>query len=449
MEPEAAGKVIGEKRPISRQWRWAAVALIVVAAALAIWNFYIRPPFEPASVERMAYPLPDKPSIAVLAFDNLSGDPEQEYFSDGIAEEIITALSKTDRILVIARNSSFTYKGKPVKVQQVSEELGVRYVLEGSVRKSGDRVRITAQLVDAIEGQHLWAERYDRDLKDLFEVQDEITLKILTGLQVELTEGEQARVWGRKAKNLDVQLKFMEAVSLWRKGTKESRIRHGQVAQEIIDMAPEYGVGYRVLAWNYWYLAMMGKSPRESIAKAFKLAQKAVSLDESDAYSLALLGNVYLAMRQYEKAIAAGERSIELDPNGAMLHGLLGSILSFADRSDEAIVQLNQGIRLNPFPAYWYFLRLGQCYRQKGQYEEALKAYKKAIHRSPDALANHLHLAIIYVLLDRQKEAGAAAKRVLEIHPNFSVERASKAWPFKNQTELKLVVDALHKAGLK
>jgi len=339
--------------------------------------------------EKPPLPLPDKPSIAVLPFTNMSEDPKQEYFSDGITEEIINALSKTPKLFVIARNSTFTYKGKPVKVQQVGRELGVKYVLEGSVRKAGNKVRITAQLVDAKTGNHLWAERYDRELKDIFAIQDEITMKIVTALRI------------------------------------------------------------IILAYYNWGLAMMGKSPRESIAKAFKLAQKALSLDESDSRIHALLGSVYLLMRQYEKAIAAGERSVALNPNGAMVHGLLGNTLSFAGRPDEAIDHLKQGIRLNPFPAYWYFLHLGRCYRQKGQYDEALTAYKKALQRAPDALATHAALAGIYALLDRQEEAGAAAKKVLEIDPNFSVERATKAWPYKNQADLKLLVDAMRKAGLK
>jgi len=446
--PEAA------VQPRPKHWHKAALAalvvLIVAAGAWAIWNFYFRPPpMEVASVEKMAYPLPDKPSIAVLPFTNMSEDPKQEYFSNGISEEIINALSKSSHLFVIARESTFSYKGKQVKVQQIAHELGVRYILEGSVRKSEDRVRITAQLIDGIKGQHLWSERYDRDMKDIFALQDEITMKIVTALRIKLTEGEQARMWAKKHKNLDVYLKSMEALELWRKGTPESHIRQGQVAQEIIDMAPDYGGGYRVLAWYNWYFAMIGKSPRESIGMAFKLAQKALSLDEFDAYSHALLGSIYLMMRKYEKAIAAGERSIELDPNGAMLHGLLGMTLSFAGSPDEAIVHLKQGIRLNPFPAYWYFLRLGQSYIQKGQYEEALTAYKKGLQRAPNALANHVHLAVIYVLLDRQEEAGAAAKKVLEFYPNFSVEHISKTLPYKNQAHLKLFVDAMCKAGLK
>jgi len=453
MEPEYAGEVIGEESPKPKQWRFAAVtsavALIVVAGAFAVWHFYYRPPpIEAASIQKMAHPLPDKPSIAVLAFDNLSDDPKQEYFSDGITEEIITGLSKTDKLFVIARNSTFTYKGKPVKVKQIAEELGVRYVLEGSVRKSEDRVRITAQLIDAISGHHLWAERYDRDLKDIFALQDEITMKIVTALQIKLTEGEQARVFAKQYKNLDVLLKHMEARSLWAKGNKESRIRFGQVAQEVIDMSPDSALGYKLLAWHYWSLAITDKSPRESIAKAFKLAQKALPMDESDSTTHALLGSVYLLMRKYEKAIAAGERSVELDPNGAMIHGLLGITLRYAGRLDEAIGYLNQGIRLNPFPEYWNFLQLGNCYIQKGQYEEALTELKKALHRAPDALFNYMSLAAIYALLDRQEEAEAAAKKVLEIDPNYSLERAKRS-PYKNQADRKLIVDALRKAGLK
>jgi len=308
-------------------------------------------------------------------------------------------------------------------------------------------VRITAQLIDAISGHHLWAERYDRDIKDIFALQDEITMKIVTALQIKLTEGEQARVWAKKIKNLDVYLKQMEALSLWEKGTVESHMRHGQIAQEIIDMAPESYAGYLSLGWHYWYLALAGKSPRESIGKAFKLAQKAISLDESYASSQALLGSVYLMMRQYQKAIAAGKRSIELAPNGAMVHGCLGMTLSYAGKPDEAIGYLKKGIRLNPFPAYWYFLHLSRCYILKGQYEDALTTTKKALNRSPDALYNHSQLAIIYALLDRQEEAGAAVKKVLEIEPNFSVERASKTWPLKNQADLKLIIDAMRKAG--
>ena len=272
MEPEAAGKVIGEKKPISRHWRWAAVALIVVAGALATWNFYFRPPFEPASVERMAYPLPNKPSIAVLPFNNMSTDPEQEYFSDGITEEIITALSKTPKMFVIARKSTFSYKGKPVKVNQVAEELGVRYVLEGSVRKAGDRVRITAQLIDALTGRHLWAERYDRDLKDIFAVQDEITMKIINALQVELTEGEHARLWGKGTDNLQAYLKsYASERTFILPQTKEGNALAKRLAEEAIALDPEFPPSYHVLSRRSFLWTLCSgttKSPKQSIASS-------------------------------------------------------------------------------------------------------------------------------------------------------------------------------------
>ncbi len=394
-------------------------------------------------------PLPDKPSIAVLPFVNMSGDPEQEYFSDGLTEEIITALSKTPKMFVIARTSSFKYKGKEVDVRTVGRELGVRYVLEGSVRRSKDHLRITAQLVDAKTGSHLWAERYERGLKDIFAIQDEITMKIIIDLQVKLTEGEQARIWGKKAKNLDVYLKSLKAVAHLSKGTREGIIRHGQLGQEIVNMAPESMAGYRLLAWNNWYLAMGGRAPQESIAKALKLAKKALEMDEFDSQSHTLLGSLYLVMRQYEKAIAAGERAVALNPNGAFEHDMLGNTLNFSGRPDEAIGHLKQALRLNPFPDYYYFRHLGQSYMQKGQYDQALAEYRKALHRSPDSKPVHIYLVVIYILLDRQKEAGAAAKKLLEINPKFSVEGVSKALPYKNEPDLKLVVNALRKAGLK
>jgi TolB-like protein/class 3 adenylate cyclase len=439
----AAHRVVQAKETLGRKWRkivFSAAAIVIIAVAIGIWQFYMRSPsIGPASVEQMAYPLPDKPSIAVLPFVNMSGNPEQEYFSDGLSEEIINALSKTDQLFVIARNSSFTYKGKQVNVKQISRELGVRYVLEGSVRKSEDRVRITAQLIDATKGHHLWSERYDRDLKDIFEVQDEITMKIITALQVELTEGEQMRIWAKGYKRLDVFKK--------RKGTVEASMRHGQVAQEVVDMAPELPVGYRGLGWHHWFLALIGKSPRENLKKAYGFAQKAISLDESDGLSHALQGLVYTWMRQHEKAITAGKRAIELQPNGAQVHFLLGQTLSFAGRPDEAIEYLNKAIRLNPFPTFRYFLFLTRCYLLKGQYEKALTELKKAVQLVPESPPVHFHLAVTYILLDQEEEARASTAKCLELAPWVSVGYVKKTSPSKNQADVQFFIDAMRKAG--
>ncbi len=453
MEPDAAGKVIGEKRFLGRISRRTALAAIitlaVVAGSLIGWNIYLQQSkkVEPASVEKMALPLPDKPSIAILAFDNLSGDPSQEYFSDGITEEIITTLSNVGELFVIARNSSFSYKGKPVKIQQISEELGVRYVLEGSVRRSGDRVRVTAQLIDAIKGQHLWAESYDRDFKNIFEIQDEITLKIVTALRVKLTEGDQARILEKRIKNPDVYLKILQACSLTRDPSKESLIRYGQLAQEIVDMQPEYPDGYRMLGWYHYNLGNRGISPRENYKKAFKLAQKALSVDESDGWSHALMSFLYLLKREYEKAIESGKRSVEMQPNGAMVHMILGGTLSYAGRVDEAIVYLKRAIRLNPFPPWFFYYNLGRCYLQNEQYEDAIMEYEKALQLAPDAFHIHTGLAITYILLGRKEEARASAAKTLELNPNFSVTNAAKTLKYKNQAYTQLLLDAMRKAG--
>jgi len=451
ISPEDAGKLIGEepKTPTGK-WIWPAVVVGTIILTLIGYQVYQKmsaPEFEPASVTEMAFPLPEKPSIAVLPFDNMSGDPEQEYFSDGITEDIITALSKTNELFVIARNSTFVYKDKPVNVKQVAEELGVRYVLEGNIRKTEDRVRITAQLIDATTGRHLWAENYDRDLKNIFALQDEITLKIVNALEIELTEGEQARMWGKKYKNLDIYLKRMELISLLRKGTKESLTRFGQLAQEVVDMAPESPVGYRGLGLYYWGLAARGKSPPENMKKAIELVQKALSLDESDAHSHSILGLVYSRMRQYEEAIAAGERSIEIVPNGATYHAILGQTLCYVGKIDEGIAQLNQGIRLNPFPNYLYPSNLGRCYLIMGQYEKALTEFKKAVQLAPKSPPLHVYLAVTYALLDRTKEARASAERALELYPGITVDFTIKTSRWKNQAHLKLIVDAMRKAG--
>jgi adenylate cyclase len=445
-----------EKRAGLRRWQWAVLAVVagVGAGALIVWNFYLRPSPPPAEVvsERTpALKLPDKPSVAVLPFANMSGDPEQDYFTDGITEEIITTLSKVPELFVIARNSTFSYKGKPVKVQQVGEELGARYVLEGSVRKAGDRVRITAQLVDAATGGHLWSERYDRDLKDIFALQDEITMKILTALRVKLTEGEQARLYDRGAENLDSFLKVLQGRAYFYRFNKGSNLQARQMFEETIALDPKDAAAYMMLGWTHLIEVWFGwsKSPGTSMERAVELAQKALALNDTLDFTHSLLGNIYLMKRQYEKAIAEGERAVALNPNGADAHAHLGMTLSYVGRPEEAIVMLKRATRLNPLPPNWYLFSLGQAYRLTGQYEEAIAVYKRALHRNPDDMLAHAGLAATYSLLEREEEAHAEAAEVLRINPKFSLDHLAKTMPFKNQTDTERYIDALRKAGLK
>jgi TolB-like protein/Flp pilus assembly protein TadD len=448
----AAHRVVQAKESLGRRWRniglFAAIAVVAVGV-FTTWQFYMRrPSVEPASVEKMDFALPDKPSIAVLAFDNLSGDPEQEYLGDGLSEEIITALSKVGELFVIARNSSFTYKGKPVKVQQISEELGVRYVLEGSVRMSGDRVRITAQLIDAINGQHLWAEKYDRTLEDIFEIQDEITKKIVTGMQVNLTRGEQARLFEKQTENLDVYLKYMQYLSLGGDGTQESTLRQGEIAKEIIDIEPDNKLGYRLMGWYHRNLVNYGFPTKENLEKALRFCEKALEMDESDGFTHALLGQIYRRMGYLEKAIESGKRSVEIQPNGDLVHCIYAQTLDCAGHVDEAIAYLKRAIRLNPFPPNYYYQILGRAYGKNGEYENGLKNFEKALQLAPESPWSHFDLAIAYIVLGRDEEARASAAKCMELAPYASVGMFSGPSNCKEDEAFQnLVVDAMRKAG--
>ncbi len=452
-EPEAAGKVVGEKRPRLKRWQWTALVGVVVlaAAAVAIWNFYFRrPPAEVAAVEKMAFPLPDKPSIAVLPFVNMSGDPEQEYFCDGITEQIITGLSTTPKLFVIARNSTFTYKGKAVKVQQVAEELGVQYVLEGSVQKAEDKVRISAQLVDALTGHHLWAEHYDRELKDIFVLQDEITMNVITALRVKLTEGEQARVLSKGTNNLGAYLKLLQARELVFRFNKDDNALARLMLEEVIALDPKYAYAYVTLAGTHMMDVWLksSKSPTESFSRAIELAQKGLALDESISNTHSVLGLLYGMTGQHEKAIAECERAVELGPNNEMAHRRLGAALSNVGRHEEALSLYEKAIRLNPFPQSTTHFHLGLAYLFTGRCEEAIAACKKAVRAGPNNLLAHVFLTAVYGSCGRVEEARATAAEVLRIGPTFSVEDYARHLKFKEEDK-ELVIAGLRKAGLK
>jgi adenylate cyclase len=426
-------------------------AVLVLAITVGIWQIYMQhPSLKTASVEKMAYQLPDKPSIAVLPFDNLSGDPDQEYFSDGLTEEIIAALSSVPKLFVIARNSAFTYKGKPVKVQQVSEELGVQYVLEGSVRKAGDKIRITAQLIDALNGHHIWAKSYDRNLSDIFAVQDEITKKIITAMQVKLTEGEEVKAASKGTNNLEAYLKYLQANELINKINPESNALAKKLAEEAIALDPDYAWAYYVLGRAHMVDVWVGasKSPKDSIAKAIALVQKAIALDGTNVNAHCLLGFLYSMTNRHDKAVNEAENAVALNPNSAVAHFMIGKTLSFAGRWEESIPEYKKAIRLNPIPPNNYLWSIGLSYAFTGQYEEAIKWCEKAVHQEPNDLLARMMMTVVYSLSGHDEKARTEADEVLRIQPKFSLENNKKKVTYKREVDKERFLGALRKAGL-
>jgi len=454
MEQGAAGKVIGEKRKEKRRMALAAIIVLLIGfGGLAGWYLYLKQSkrVEAASVDKMAYPLPDKPSIAVLPIVNMSGDPQQEFFSDGLTEDLITALSKVPNLFVIARNSSFVYKGKPVKVQQVAEDLGVRYVLEGSVQKEGDRVRITTQLIDALKGYHVWSERYDREVKEFFSLQDQIALEVLKAIDVKLSRGEGGRIHGKGTDNLDAYLKFLQAREILLRFNRESLPRARQLTEEVISLDPNYPIAYHALATvtaqEVWL--GMSKSPAESLMKAIELEKKAISLDDSCATAYANLGFLLVQIRQHEKGIAACERAIEIAPNLADAYAYFSQVLSFSGRPEEAVEMVEKAFRLNPVgPSSYYYLWAAHAYALTGRYEDGVRMCKEVLARWPDNYFGFSMLASIYARWDRVEEARAAAQDLLRISPNFSAQRYVRLLPYRDPASNSIILENLRKAGL-
>ena len=391
-----------------------------------------------------------KLSIAVLPFSNMSGDAEQEYFADGISEDTITALSKLSQLFVIARNSSFTFKGRNVNVQEVGRSLGVRYVLEGSVRKSGNRVRITAQLIDATTGGHLWAERFDRDLTDIFAVQDDVTQHIVGALALNLREGEQQRIATEHTDNLeayDCLLRGRELLWLFmREQNKQAR----ELLQRAIELDPKFAPAYAFLAISNLldYVNQWSPSPSTSIEQAELFATRAVALDDLYPYAHCALGIISLHLRRHDMAIREDERTISLAPNLADGHEALGNALHYSGRSEEALACFDRAMALNPYyPDLWLHFQ-AQAMFQLGRYEDAVASLKRRLVRNPDTDVSRVLLAASYGHLGRFDEARVEWQEVFRINPDYSLEYRRKVLPYKNPDDFELVVDGLRRAGL-
>ncbi len=394
--------------------------------------------------------LPDKPSIAVLPFANMSGDPEQEYFADGIAEDIITDLSKISGLFVIARNSSFTYRGKATDVRHVAKELGVRFVLEGSVRKASGRVRITAQLVDGASGGHLWAERYDRDLTDIFAVQDEVTQHIVSALSLKLTRDERQRLARKGTENLEAYDCYLRGRESYWRFTREAITQAKPMFERAIALDPGFAAAYASLArcHNLDYINGWSESPEESQRRAYELALKAVSMDAVEPQGHYALGTVHLWRKELEPAIAATEKAIALDPNFGPSYATLGLILHYAGRSAESLDLIAKAMRLDPHYPGMFLHFVGQAYFTLGRYEEAAAALIRRLVRNPDTDSSRVLLAACYGHLGQPEAARAEWREALRVNPAYSLENRRRILPYKDPRDFERVVDGLRKAGL-
>jgi TolB-like protein/Flp pilus assembly protein TadD len=458
----AAHRVIKARKAVGKTWRNIVVAMAVVllvgAAAMAVWYFHVRPgapPTEIATEKTPAFELPDKPSIAVLPFVNMGDDKEQEYFSDGMTDDLITDLSKVSGLFVIARNSVFTYKSKPVKVQQVAQELGVRYVLEGSVRRAGDQVRINAQLIDATTGHHLWAERYDGDISDVFALQDKITGKIVAALAVKLTSGEQEQVARKYTENVAAYDAFLQGRAHYVRCTPEDYAKAVSYFEKAIDLDPDYGQAHAALALTYWesshnlWTFNLGVSWKEARDRAQRHLQTAMKNPSPLAHQAA--SKMLIDWHLHEEAIFEAERALALDPNDANSYLAMAYALVYAGRPQEAFAFLERAMRLDPhYPAYYLFV-LGLGHFVLEQFEEAVPLFERALKRNPENYVPLIPLAAAYVHLGREQEAAATIKELQKALPSIvtlSLIRRHPLWGYKDPADQDRLLDGLRMAGM-
>ena len=411
-------------------------------------------PTSPAPAETSRLALPDKPSIAVLPFTNMSADPEQEYSSDGMTEDLITDLSRDARLFVIARNSTFTFKGRSANVGDIGRQLGVRYVLEGSVRRSGNRVRVTAQLIDAASGAHVWADRFDRDLTDIFVVQDELTQKIVAQLVTSIvappprpTSSAATRQETTNLAAYDYLLRARQHVARF---TEEDSAKARELLEKAITLDPNYARANALLGWLYYdEWRIWGKGLDENMARALDLGRKAVALDDTLAAARILIAQVNQYRREHDQAEVEAGKAVALNPTDADTLAALGYYLRLAGRPDQAIRYFESAMRLDPFYPPWYDSWLGSAYQLAGRYDDAIRILRKLIDKNPDYLPAHLTLVSAYMLAGRETEARAEAAEVMRLNPDFTLEGWESVMPYKNRAVVDEHLAIYRKAGLR
>jgi TolB-like protein/class 3 adenylate cyclase/Tfp pilus assembly protein PilF len=430
-----------------------AVALLAIVVAVGMWQFYMRrPKVEPASIKEMAFPLPDNPSIAIMPFVNMSGDPEQDYLADAISENIISSISMFDYLFVISRNSSFIYKGKAVKIKQVAEELGVQYILEGSIIKSGEQLRVTAQLIDALSGRHKWSQRYNTKKQDLFEVLDEITQSICTELGVALIWGEYIRPFYEGTNKFDAWEYVSKATILMEYLSRESVQKAKEFLKNAISIDPDYSYAWSLLGECHLNDAKFGwsDSRTESIKQGIELIDKALSLDDSNFHAHIAKGIYYQRQKQFEKALTKLEKAIALAPGDMFAHLWLSRNYCYMSRQGEAILHGKKALRLAPHGPWYIYQAIGWPYYFLGQYEESISWFKKCLERCERGECNlalpHYYLATAYSQNGQIEEAQFHMQKVLEYDPKFNLKNLRKRYPYK-EADIKQIMSALRKVG--
>ena len=447
------GKSVGATTAKGLNRRLIIAAIIVVVAiivGMVIWHLQTMPKFEAASIDRMVYPLPDKPSVVVLPFENYSDDAKLTFFASGLTEDLTASLSIAPDLFVISRNSADTYKGRPIDVKQVAEELGIQYLLEGSVQKAGEKLRITVQLVDALNGRHLWAERFDRLVNDIFALQDEIVKNVIVELQVELTQGAAARVASRGTNNLEAWLLRIEAHGEFIKFTREGMIRARELYEAAHKADPDWSRPLAGLASIDWYEAKQGwsTSREESIQSGIQLAQRAIQMDPDSPLGYQTLGNLYALTGQGERAIELRRKAAELAPNDLVAVAGLATRLKDFGGEQEAVDLFEQAVRLSPKHPWWVPYAYGVSLHLVGRKEEAVQSFKKAIDLNPNHILPKAFLAAVYADIGQIDEAKAISDEVKRLDPKFSASHLMQSHTLHDPVKDDKFKNLMKQAGL-